>query len=972
MEGLIPLLLTAGIGGGFLYAAKKKEGFAATIDAPVETAMRGDFLELAEAGSHKFNPILNLTDPNKNPFFPQNASSSEITQQDAKVKQALGSAIASPSSEGVQLRASDTSLYDITQTKGGATLEQIRRCERLRASSCDAFSDPNFAEVCGVCLEGGRDSGGNTTLGGLFISADDKLNARESAARMGAKRVSYIPSVGQCAPGAFAVNKAQCETIKKRMECEKKQNFQVSGCSQCYQDETFYFLDDTVELEQPHLVLVGQGKLSVSYIDASGKLTTLQKDLSATPTSLITPKFNEGDILELQISPADAKVAGYLVGNTATGEFTMDIIRLIQVDLESNAKPRMSGFETVNGIDVTLIRPAVGKTSMRLPVRNVFSFVAPNQSEAASCAAAPFIKQSSSAEFLNSGPCYKKGQQPGRYSLECLQGVFLNAGCTVNGEGYPSNDTKAKALMQGAGGNQLTIAQIAGTVYEANQAAFSGQQGGKKMSLAEWNQVSRFCTGKRLENPCDADNKASGPLSADCLSYLWQNTGAIDKKPGALGPTYSNTLKPTSLNGNTVRYCTSSGTMAPINAQGQYNQTAIAAAHKAGGVEAVKALYNQIHSLANDNGQSDARRKAAIEQCYGVSLEPLPDATIPGSPEAPSTSCVPQTIIPQLDGGTPSKVYATLNFKQSWNLTMIMQPSGTPGGPSFDNILLFTGNRRDEPEFGARVLGLWFFPYSNRLHVSGSTDKNRFWSINTDGQLPLNKDTNVSISCDNNKITLKCSGGLNEERTQDFPTPMYTGRVELFAPGPAHPSFKGRMTNLSFCTFTNNTTSVLDSRPGRTKSALQRPNYTPMDWSPFSKPVVVLGSYGMQPWGTWWASGFPANSGAKWIWTRADAANDEPNWNWQQFFYRYTNTKNTAIQATLIIAADNVASILINDALVGNSTENVTRVNITVQPGENKFQINVANRGGPAGLCVAAQDASGFLFVSDGRWTTTL
>jgi hypothetical protein len=128
----------------------------------------------------------------------------------------------------------------------------------------------------------------------------------------------------------------------------------------------------------------------------------------------------------------------------------------------------------------------------------------------------------------------------------------------------------------------------------------------------------------------------------------------------------------------------------------------------------------------------------------------------------------------------------------------------------------------------------------------------------------------------------------------------------------------------------------------------------------------------MQPWGTWWASGFPANSGAKWIWTRADAANDEPNWNWQQFFYRYTNTKNTAIQATLIIAADNVASILINDALVGNSTENVTRVNITVQPGENKFQINVANRGGPAGLCVAAQDASGFLFVSDGRWTTTL
>jgi hypothetical protein len=804
MEGLIPLLLTAGIGGGFLYAAKKKEGFAATIDPPVETAMRGgDFLELAQSGGYKFNPIINLTDPKNNPFFSENASRGEISQQDAKVKQALGSALASPSSEGVQLRASDTSLYDITQTKGGKTLEHIRMCEKLRASSCDAFNDPKFAESCGVCLEGGRDSGGNATLGGLFMGSDDKLNARESAARMGAKRVTYTPTVGQCAPGAFAVNKAQCEVIKKRLECEKKQNFDVPGCSQCYQDERFYFLDELAEFDQPHLVLVGQGKLSVSYIDTTGKLTTLQKDLSTNPTTLVVPKFNEGDILELQISPADAKVAGYLTGKTATGEFTMDIIRLIQVDLESNAKPRMSGFDVINGIDVTVIRPSAGKASMRLPVRNVFSFLAQDQAEAASCAAAPFIKSSASAEFLNSGPCYKKGQQPGRYSLECLQGIFTNAGCTVDGEGYPSNDAKAKALMQGAGGRQLSVAQIAGKVYEANQAAFSGQRGGKKMALPEWDEVSRFCTGKQLNNPCDMDDKVSGPLSADCLSYLWQNTGAVDKKPGTLGPTYSNSSKPTSLSGKEMRYCTANGTMAPIDARGQYNQTAIAAAHKAGGVDAVKALYNQIHALANDNGQTDAKRKAAIEQCYGLMLEPLPDATIPGS------------------------VNATMN-----------------------------------------------------------------------------------------------------------------------------------------------TTSVLDSRPGRTKSALQRNNYTPMDWSRFSKPVSVLGPYGMNPWGTWWAAGFPGNAGAKWIWTNPRAAADEPSWGWQQFFYRYTNTTNAPIQVTLIVAADNVSSILVNDALVGNSTGNVTRVSVRFLPGENKLQINAANQGGPAGLCVVAQGANGTVFVSDGTWTT--
>ena len=927
---------------------------------------------MIQSGSSKFNPIINLTSPLNNPFFPENASRGEIIQQDTRVKQALRSVIASPSSEGVNLKASDTSMYDITQTKGGLTLEHIRMCEKLRTSSCDAFNDPKFAESCGVCIEGGRDSGGNATLGGLFIASDDKLNARESAARMGAKRVSYIPSVGQCSPGTFAVNKAQCEGIKKRLECEKKQNFDTPGCSQCYQDEKFYFLDELVEFEQPHLVLIGQGKLTVSYTDTTGKLSSLQKDLSATPTTLVIPKFNEGDVIELQITPADAKVAGYLVGKTATGEFTIDIIRLIQVDLESNSKPRMSGFDTVNGIDVTTIRSAAGKSSMRLPIRNVFSFIATDQLEAATCAAAPFIKTSSSAEFLNSGACYKKGQQPGRYSLECLQGIFTDAGCTIDGDGYPANDMKAKALMQGGGGKQLNVAQIAGTIYEANQAAFSGQRGGKKMELSEWDTVSRFCTGKRLNSPCDMDNKASGPLSADCLSYIWQNTGAIDKKPGALGPTYSNTPKSTSLNGKIVRYCTPNGTMAPIDAKGQYNQTAIAMAHKAGGVDAVKYAYNRIHSLANDNSQPDVNRKLAIEQCYGVALEPLPDTTLPGSPDAASTSCIPQTLIPQLIGGTPSKVYATLNFKQSWILTMSMQPTAPSGSPDFDNILLFTGNRRDEAQFGARVLGIWFFPNSTRLHVSGSTDKNTLWSINTDGDLPLNKLTNISVSSTNNKITLKCTGGLNEEYTQDFPTAMYTEKVELFAPGPAHPSFKGTLTSLSFCTYTSNTTSVLDSRPGRTKSVLQRFNYTPMDWSRFSKPAVVLGPYGMRPWSQWaeWITpNFPIDGTVKWIWDSPNAAVDEPSWNYRRFFYKYTNTTGAPITATLSTLIDNTGSLYVNDNLIGNTTASLMNWQITLPPGESKIEINAANRGGPAGIAAICKQGSKTLFVSDATWT---
>jgi hypothetical protein len=274
MEGLVPLLLTAGIGGGFLYAVKKKEGFSSLVEPPVDKATGPSTTLMTESSAQKFNPIMNLTDPQKNPFFPSNARQNEIFEKNQQVQQALGSVIASPSNGYISLKPSDTTVYDITQSKGGETMQHIRKCEAIRASSCDAFLDPVFAEVCGICHEGGSDSGGNATLGGLFLSPDDKLNAIETAGRMRASRVTYIPSVGRCSPGRFTVNKAQCERMKKQLECEKKQNFEVPGCSQCFQDERFYFVDSDVPLSEPILFLVGEGQLSVTFRDESGKPAT--------------------------------------------------------------------------------------------------------------------------------------------------------------------------------------------------------------------------------------------------------------------------------------------------------------------------------------------------------------------------------------------------------------------------------------------------------------------------------------------------------------------------------------------------------------------------------------------------------------------------------------------------------------------------------------------------------------------------
>jgi hypothetical protein len=147
------------------------------------------------------------------------------------------------------------------------------------------------------------------------------------------------------------------------------------------------------------------------------------------------------------------------------------------------------------------------------------------------------------------------------------------------------------------------------------------------MTTQDWNTVSLFCTGKRIDNPCDGENNISGNYTADCLSYLWQNKGA----GGSLGPTYTNLIGTASLSGNANVYCTTKGTMAPIGDNGQINTAAVSTANSKGDITAIKTFYNSIHKTANNNALQDNARQTAIQQCYGISLSTLPSNEIPGS-----------------------------------------------------------------------------------------------------------------------------------------------------------------------------------------------------------------------------------------------------------------------------------------------------------------------------------------------------
>jgi hypothetical protein len=597
------------------------------------------------------------------------------------------------------------------------------------------------------------------------------------------------------------------------------------------------------------------------------------------------------------------------------------------------------------------------------------------EKEAIDCGSAPYVSKEASATFLESSPCFKRGQVPGKYSLECLQQTFVGAGCTEQGEAYPNTQAKAQALMTGPGGKLLTVGQIGGIVYEKSLTAYTGLRAdGSKMPVKEWDEVSRFCTGKSITSPCDFDNKDSGPLSNECLSYLWKNTGAVENKPGNVGSTYSSSSRNASLDNQNDRFCTPRGTMAPIDASGKPNDTAIAAARAKGGVNAVKEFYNQIHLKANDNTQTDDARKEAVMQCYGVEFRPVESTTSNETVNVAGASMPPQTIIDSLQGPTrPTENRVVV--KENWIISFRFTPTGTQ--TNWTSIFHISTNGTDWSGAGSRVPGLWFFPNSTQIRVHIAFKGNESWYMDATVALPQNQETAVTLSCIGQTVTMKFSGAVTSSVSKPVSGTKPTGRAILYTPDPWWPSFKGTLANLSYATSDNEYPSVLDYKPGRTKSSQQTFNYSldPPDWSGLQCPAVELGPYGMAPWGTNWVTTYggitmPDDGTIKWIWVRAGANNNEPSWNTMPFYKKYTNPTNEPIRATLYVAADNIGWIGFNDETLASDFATGRAIDFTIPVGESSLHINASNQGGPAGLAVICKEknTNKTLFVSDRSW----
>ena len=646
----------------------------------------------------------------------------------------------------------------------------IDKCEKVKITDCSAFDDASFAKDCGICLDIGTNSENKPATGGLVLTEEDKTYYRSTPIPAGSLIKSYEPSVGTCPANRMVSNKAECIRVTNQIKCEKNTTFgDPEGCSQCYDSDGNYLVLDgqSVASSAGTLYLVGSGNINFNGVtrklsstnpstfqipNQSGltSLTLVLENISApepyddTKTYSINDaiifnggvyKMREGagspgykpdrpgdrlwvfqSALTEYNMPPPPFIAGYLASPNATavtdtGYFQIDFYRLILSDSETGRKPRATATIKLNGIDVTKMEPGYNKPRMTLATRYPFTFADQGSQEATICKNSPFVTKSASSEFLNSDPCYRKGSGPGKYNVECLQSVFLANGCTEQGKAYPKSTTETSGLLY-EGASALTLNRIADKVYALAVLTSTGiKPDGTKATIEQWSEASVFCTGKTISTPCDIPTKDTGPLSSECITYLWDNNG----QNNTLESTYSSSLFSSAWSlFNTSsepvtkiterKFCTRNGTMSPKNSNGTDNSTRMAFWKSKGGVDAVKSLMASIHSIANNPAPpEDPNKAAAIMQCYGTTPRARNTHTSNYTSDTTTTGVV--SYGPRRDYANPI-VSSTVDISRSNSDNPMVYKKSTP--INFNNFIM------------AATLGLKDWPKENTWWGGGS------------------------------------------------------------------------------------------------------------------------------------------------------------------------------------------------------------------------------------------------------------
>lgn len=671
---------------------------------------------------------------------------------------------------------------------------KVKRCEAVTTDSCDAFDSSDFvSSECGICLDpAGQTSRKVVGMGGRFIaqvlrqplSGYDPNNPSEGNIDI----PNYKATVGTCPTGKLVSTKAECLKKKAELECERGQVLNnPAGCSQCYgPTPTYTILNKArtgVNPTSGSIYVAGSGRLVVSQGSQ-----TVTKTLTNTSQS-IAITMPEGQTITLSIeknngSDDPVSIKGYL----ASGSYKIDLYRTIQSDDQTGRKPlQITGANrNLDGRAVTIMAPGWGKDRMMLRMVVPFTFVAHNSLEGVRCnAGGPFITTEASATAMGSDPCYKAGSAPGAYSLDCLKNMWESNGCTTTGRGYPNTASRAAALLTDSAGAARSLDDIAAHIYEAALITSTGMNtAGEQLDIPTWSASSLFCNGTEIVSPCDTATLATGPLSAQCIRFLWKNQGSgLLPNGGAnpIGTTYDEPTTPVHRSlfssGIIQRGCVSSGTLSPENPDGTTNMTNVRFWQAKGGLNNVKLAMREIHNKANENGVNDDNRRGPFQQCYG-NLTSFAEGftSIPTFAPPMPTPCATNLITIRSykpSDGNPLTA-ANVNITQDYTLSFDITPNGKVD--NWGSILHFTTGQ-DYGTPGTRVPALFFNPGSTLLHVRFDTISSVNGGFDGIPGCSIGATTNIVIECQGLNVTLTVNGSRNTITQTEA---RYSGPVKVF------------------------------------------------------------------------------------------------------------------------------------------------------------------------------------------------
>ena len=261
-----------------------------------------------------------------------------------------------------------------------------------------------------------------------------------------------------------------------------------------------------------------------------------------------------------------------------------------------------------------------------------------------------FVGDPNTNKLLKVSPCLREGQIAGKYSLDCLKNLFISAG----GDLYLGKLTKENGgLTQlNAKGDMDQIADYLSDLYTI--ATTGKDQNGVKVGKNNKehtkmiNEAAQLMFGFDISSPCEDINEDErgniiirqkiGKIDADCLDWLWMNTGSDSQRGDgdstrqipntytSIGERFSGLRRNEGSTSAREKFpfqtCQRSGSKAPINYEGRPNTAAILEANSKGSIANIQKWYDSIFQTANK--ETNEPRKSldqsnAIKYCYGIS-----------------------------------------------------------------------------------------------------------------------------------------------------------------------------------------------------------------------------------------------------------------------------------------------------------------------------------------------------------------